>query len=73
MIQEHERVVLLQDLPDLDLRSGDVRIVVMVHDAGAGYEVEFMALDGETIGVTTLTPDQLRKVQPREIATARAL
>jgi hypothetical protein len=35
--------------------------VVLVHHNGAGYEVEFTALDGETIAVTTLSRGELRE------------
>jgi hypothetical protein len=37
-------------------------VVVCVHANGAAYEVEFMSLDGHTIGVETLFADQLRAV-----------
>jgi hypothetical protein len=43
----------------------------MVHDRGAAYEVEFVALDGETLGVATLTSNQIRSVREGEIAHAR--
>jgi hypothetical protein len=36
-----------------------------------GYEVEFMTLDGETVAVLSLSPDQVRPVARREIAHAR--
>jgi len=42
--------------------------VVLVHDEGKGYEVEFMTLDGETIAVVTLRAVQVRAVQYDEIA-----
>jgi hypothetical protein len=34
---------------------------VLVHSEGRRYEVEFMTLDGETIGVSTLRADQVRQ------------
>jgi len=49
MINELDSVVLERDLPQFGLKRGDVGTVVLVHDNGAGYEVEFTALDGETI------------------------
>lgn len=71
MIKELDSVVLKSDLPELGLRIGDIGTVVMVHEAGAGYEVEFVALDGETLAVTTLAGDQVRPISRREIAHAR--
>ena len=71
MINELSSVVLTTDIPELGLASGDIGTVVMVHDRDAGYEVEFIALDGETIGVATLTSSQIRSVREGEIAHAR--
>jgi hypothetical protein len=53
-INELDRVVLTSDLPAHGLKSGDIGTVVLVHQGGAGYEVEFCTLDGSTIGVFTL-------------------
>jgi hypothetical protein len=50
MLHEADTVVLVVDLPEYGLKPGDVGTVVLVHLSG-GYEVEFMALDGETIAV----------------------
>jgi hypothetical protein len=71
MINELDSIVLTTDVPDMGLTTGDIGTVVMVHGLGAGYEVEFVALDGETIGVVTLTASQVRPVREREIAHAR--
>ena len=73
MIRELDTVVLTSDLPAERLKSGDVGTVVHVHKGDAGYEVEFVALDGQTIGVVTLTSAQIRPAGPREIPNARAL
>ena len=70
MIRELDSVVLACDLPEHGLKRGDVGTVVLVH-AGAGYEVEFMTLDGETLAVVTLREEQLRPIGRREIAHAR--
>ena len=66
MIKELDSVVLAVDLPAHRLKAGDVGTVVHVHGSGMGFEVEFVALDGETIAVTTLTPSELRPVGRRE-------
>ena len=62
MFQEHAQIVLMCSLPALGLEPGDVGVVVHVHGQGAAYEVEFMSLDGRTIGVETLEARQLRPV-----------
>ncbi len=73
MIRELDQVVLDCDLPTHGLARGDVGTILLVHDGGAGYEVEFTALDGETIAVTTLSAGQVREVSHGEIAHARHL
>jgi len=72
-IKELDPIVLTEDLPAEGLRAGDVGWVVMVHREGAGFEVEFVTLDGETVSVVTLDAHAVRPVQPREIAHARAV
>jgi hypothetical protein len=71
MIKEMDPVVLTQALPEHGLQAGDVGWVVMVHDGGAGYEVEFVTLAGETISVVTVAAGAVRSVQEKEIAHAR--
>ena len=73
MIKELDSVVLAVDLPAHHLKAGDVGTIVLVHAGGAGYEVEFVALDGETIAVVTLAAAELRPVGRREIVHARPL
>ena len=71
MIAELDPVVLTIDLSEHGLRAGDVGWVVMVHKGGAGYEVEFVTLAGETVSVVTMPADSVRPVQQDEIAHAR--
>lgn len=73
MINEHDCVVLTDDIPDAGLEAGDIGTVVHVHKGGAGYEVEFMTLAGKTVAVVTLRPVQLRTIQPRDVAHVREL
>src|SRR5580700_8834819 len=63
MIDELDLVVLKRDLPTERLAVGDVGTVVLVHQQGAGYEVEFMTLDASDV----------RPVKAREIVHARAV
>ena len=68
MISELDRVVLTADLPEYDLKLGDIGTVVLVHQEGLGYEVEFMTLTGKTIAIVALFSSQLRAIGDREIA-----
>jgi len=72
MLKELDRAVLTDDLPEHGLSAGDLGTIVMVHGQ-EGYEVEFVTLEGETLAIVSLHPDQLRPVDPREIAHARAV
>ena len=71
MIKELDPVVLTESLSAEGLEAGDVGWVVMIHGDGAGYEVEFTTLAGETISVVTLPGAALRPVAAGEIAHAR--
>lgn len=73
MIDELDLVVLKRDLPDAGLTIGDVGTIVLVHQQGAGYEVEFTTLSGDTVAVVTLDASDVRPVESREIVHARAV
>ena len=73
MINEHDRVVLTEDVPTEGLKAGDIGAVVHIHGKGEAYEVEFICLDGETIAVVTLKANQVRPAKSGEIAHAREL
>jgi hypothetical protein len=72
MMKELDSAVLTTDLPEYGLSAGDLGTIVLVYD-DEGYEVEFVTLEGETLAVVSLRADQLRSVEPREIAHARAI
>jgi hypothetical protein len=73
VIDELDEVVLTCDLHAHGLAAGDIGTVVLMHDEGKGYEVEFMTLDGETIAVATLRAEQVRPTQHDEIVHARSI
>jgi hypothetical protein len=73
MIKEHDRVVLKKSVPEQGLKAGDVGTVVHVHGKGEAYEIEFLTLNGETVGVATLSAAQVRPVLKREITHARLM
>ena len=63
MLKEHSQVVLTKPLPGLGLEPGDVGVVVHVYGQGTAYEVEFLTLDGHTVGVETVGAADLRQAQ----------
>jgi hypothetical protein len=71
MIKELDPVVLTKSMPEHGLRAGDVGWVVMTHAGGAGYEVEFVTLAGETVSVLTVPAASVRAVQGKELAHSR--
>ncbi|HEX8734438.1 MAG TPA: DUF4926 domain-containing protein [Pyrinomonadaceae bacterium] len=73
MIKELDQIVLKEDLPEYGLQAGDLGTVVLVHQNGKGYEVEFVALDGESLAVVSLFSNQVRPIREREIAKVRAV
>lgn len=73
MIEELASVVLTTNLPEQGLQAGDIGTVVLVHQEGQGYTVEFMTLSGETVAVITVPAEQIRPIRTNEIAHAREL
>ena len=73
MIKEHDRIILNIDLPEHNLKKGDLGTVVLVHGKSKGFEVEFVSLNGETVAVVSLLTYQVRSIGRREIAHARPL
>ncbi len=72
-VNELDDVVLTTDLPEHNLKRGDVGTVVLIHDDGMGYEVEFITLGGETLAVVALEADQVRPIKAGEIAHVRSV
>ena len=78
MITEFDRVVLMDDIPEKKLKKGDIGTVVMIYPkvtlastTSKGFEVEFFTLDGNTLAVETLLPNQIRPVKNNEVAHVR--
>lgn len=68
-------VVLLQDIPEEDLRAGDIGVVVDRHDIEGvepGYSLEFFDMLGETIAVVTLPGSLLRLPTHADRPTVRS-
>lgn len=71
MIRQLDRVVLTRRLDELRLEPGNIGTVVLVHEGGRGFEVEFVTLDGETYAVTTVAAGEVRPIHQNEVAHAR--
>jgi hypothetical protein len=65
-----ECVVLSRDLPDQDLKAGDLGAVVDLHQPD-GLDVEFVTAGGRTQAVVTLRASDVRKVGPRDMVAVR--
>lgn len=72
-IKELDAVALTCDLPEHKLQRGDVGTVVLVHDHGAAFEVEFVGYDGHTVALLTLECNQVRPLRSSDIPHAREL
>lgn len=73
MMELFKEAVLLVDLADKGLEKGDVGVVVEIYGNHEGYEVEFMTKEGRTIAVETLSSDQVRAINERDIWHVREL
>ena len=71
MIQELDTVIPVKDFPDQGLVKGDMEAVVMIHDGGKAFEVEFVTLAGDTLGVLTLPADKGRPISARDVSHVR--
>ena len=67
-----DTVVLNRDLPDHGLRKGDLGAVVEVYEPD-GLEVEFVTGSGRTQAVLTLSVNDVRAVQDRDLMTVRSV
>ncbi|MDP8228681.1 MAG: DUF4926 domain-containing protein [Candidatus Electryoneaceae bacterium] len=72
-MKELDIVVLTEDIPEYGLKANDVGTIVMVHNGGEGYEVEFMTLQGDTVAVLTLMPLQIRPSKHHEMSHTRMM
>lgn len=71
-IYQHDRIVLITTLPQLELHHGDIGTVVHCWRGGA-YEVEFITTTGELSIVATIERDELRPLVSSDVPTDRPL
>jgi hypothetical protein len=76
LLGEHEVVVLTRDLPDEGLRAGDVGVVMLTHQGGAGvppgYTVEVTTVTGETVAVVDVPANAVRPAAKQDVRHARS-
>jgi len=70
-IHEHERVVLLVNIPGSGLVTGDVGTVLHVYEHARAYEVEFNSVAGEPLAILTLSAPCVRAGGTEEVAHVR--
>ncbi|GJD21782.1 hypothetical protein RIVM261_067380 [Rivularia sp. IAM M-261] len=58
---ELDRVILKTDISDYGLKAGDKCTIVLIHQGGKGYKVEFVTLSGETV-VFSLFAEQVQQL-----------
>lgn len=71
MIKELDLVVLNHDIAEHPLKAGDIGTVVHCYKDNAAFEVEFLAAEGKTVALLTLTADEIRPRLSSEILHAR--
>ena len=65
-----DTVVLDRDLPDHDLRKGDLGAIVEIYEPDA-FEVEFVTASGRTAALVTLTAGDVRPVAADDLIAVR--
>lgn len=71
MLEEHDRIVLTDDIAEPGLKAGDVGTIVHDHRDGEAFEVEFLTLDGYAAALVTVSSSQVRAVTDADITHAR--
>ena len=71
-----KEAVLTHDLPEHNLRRGDVVVIVDHHvarDGTEGYSIEVFNATGDTIAVASVPEDHLEPLRSDEVLCARVL
>ena len=72
MIKELDSVVLRKNIDEYKLKEGDIGAVVHCYQGNQAYEVEFVAADGKTVALLTLSNTDIRLMMPQEILHVRS-
>lgn len=70
--KELDTVVLDRDLPEQQLRRGDLGAVVQVYEPD-GLEVEFVTAAGRTQALVTLRQTDVRAIEDEDVVAVRPL
>ena len=62
MIAEFDGVMLTRDLPECGLKEGDIGVVVLQHNSGSAFEVDFVTEDGGSAALLTLSPPDIEPI-----------
>ena len=76
IFKEFQQVALAKDIPENNLRRGDLATIVEIHPANGGevgYSIEIFNALGETIAVTTVPESALEELTANEILQVRSL
>ena len=76
MFKEHEQIVLTAEVLGDEgevLKPGDVGTLIHIHPDEEAAVVEFLALDGGTVALTTVLPSQMRPVTGADLTHARTV
>jgi hypothetical protein len=74
--KEFQQVALAKDIPESNLRRGDLATIVDIHPANGGevgYSIEVFNALGETIVVTTVPESVLDELTANDVLHVRSL
>jgi hypothetical protein len=74
--KQFQQVALAKDIPESNLRRGDLATIVEIHPANGGevgYSIEIFNAVGDTIAVTTVPESVLDELTANEILHVRSL
>jgi hypothetical protein len=73
MIKELDTIVLTRDVEQHGLKKGDMGAVVHLYNDGKTLEAEFITAAGKTVAVLTLSRDDIRLLNRKDILHVREL
>lgn len=73
MIAELDRAILLIDMPEHGLETGDIGTVVHIYSEQQACELEFFTVDDQTVNIVTVEAKYLRPVSDRDMLHARRM
>ncbi|MBM3127560.1 MAG: DUF4926 domain-containing protein [Chloroflexi bacterium] len=69
-----DTIITTTNFPQDQVLTGDLGTIVEIYTRPhLAYEVEFVNPDGTTRALLTLTPDQVRQLDPNDVITTRSL